>query len=242
MTNYSKTKTSYYRRLYVAFLIDSGTNTVPALLEATEMHRRTLQDTLKALADLDIVIESRGGTKNASYTVKEWGAIDTDWIKNNLRHIKDVLELPNIIELNNQGSEMQAEQKKPNYEQIIYDQALHCSNEVVELFRKLRLLEKEPDSNERRRDAKNIEKKLSNVFTKGAMLEYMFDAAGREDLKELIFHLMLMTQDECVTAMVDPVGWKEACSVAKVSSERPVNVPDKAVRDWRLEFMSAINR
>lgn len=92
MTSYSKTKTSYYRRLYVAFLIDSGINTVPALLDATEMHRRTLQDTLKALADLDIVIESRGGTKNASYSVKSWGAIDRDWIKNNLQHMNGVLQ------------------------------------------------------------------------------------------------------------------------------------------------------
>ncbi|APE04344.1 hypothetical protein BM526_20445 (plasmid) [Alteromonas mediterranea] len=92
MTSYSKTKTSYYRRLYVAYLIDSGTNTVPALLDATAMHRRTLQDTLKALAELDIIIESRGGTKNASYAVKSWGAIDRDWIKNNLQHVKSVLE------------------------------------------------------------------------------------------------------------------------------------------------------
>ncbi|MEG3764890.1 helix-turn-helix domain-containing protein [Alteromonas sp. 14N.309.X.WAT.G.H12] len=90
--NYSKTKVSYYRRLYVAFLIDSGSNTLPALLEATEMHRRALQETLKALSDLDVIIESRGGTKNACYKVESWGAIDKMWIKTNLQHIKDVLE------------------------------------------------------------------------------------------------------------------------------------------------------
>jgi hypothetical protein len=38
----SKTKTSFYRRLYVAWLIDSGTATsVPALMEATGVLRRT---------------------------------------------------------------------------------------------------------------------------------------------------------------------------------------------------------
>lgn len=226
----------------MAFLIDSGTNTVQGLLDATEMPKRTLQDTLKALADLDIIIESRGGTKNASYAVKSWGAIDKAWIKDNLQHVSDVLELPEIITLNRQRSEMQAEQKKANYEQIIYDQALHCSNEVVELFRKLRLLEREPDSSERRRNAKNIEKKLGNVFAKGAMIEYMFDAAGRQDLKGLIFQLMMMTQDEAVTAMVDPVGWKEACSLGNIDSIRPVNVPNEQIRDWRLEFMSAISQ
>ena len=46
----SKTKTSFYRRLYVAWLIDSGTAcSVPALMEATGMPRRTAQDTLAAL-------------------------------------------------------------------------------------------------------------------------------------------------------------------------------------------------
>ncbi|NQY38379.1 MAG: helix-turn-helix domain-containing protein, partial [Alteromonadaceae bacterium] len=34
-SKHSKTKTSYYRRLYVAHLIDSGINTVPLLLETT---------------------------------------------------------------------------------------------------------------------------------------------------------------------------------------------------------------
>lgn len=94
MTSYSKTKTSYYRRLYVAYLIDSGSNTVPALLDATEMPKRTLQDTLKALSDLDIVIESRGGTKSASYKVQSWGAIDKKWIEENLQHVKGVLQYP----------------------------------------------------------------------------------------------------------------------------------------------------
>ena len=46
----SKTKSSFYRRLYVAWLIDSGTAvSVPAIVEATGMPRRTAQDTLAAL-------------------------------------------------------------------------------------------------------------------------------------------------------------------------------------------------
>lgn len=78
----------------MAYLIDSGSNTVPALLDATEMPKRTLQDTLKALSDLDIVIESRGGTKSASYKVQSWGAIDKKWIEENLQHVKGVLQYP----------------------------------------------------------------------------------------------------------------------------------------------------
>ena len=63
----SKTKSSFYRRLYVAWLIDSQTATsVPALMEATGMPRRTAQDTIAALADLDIVceFEQQEGARN----------------------------------------------------------------------------------------------------------------------------------------------------------------------------------
>ena len=63
----SKTKSSFYRRLYVAWLIDSRTATsVPALVEATGMPRRTAQDTIAALADLDIVceFEQQEGARN----------------------------------------------------------------------------------------------------------------------------------------------------------------------------------
>ena len=52
----SKTKSSFYRRLYVAWLIDTQrASNVPALTEVTGMPRRTAQDTLAALADLDIL-------------------------------------------------------------------------------------------------------------------------------------------------------------------------------------------
>jgi hypothetical protein len=88
----SKTKTSYYRRLLVAYLIDTGTNTPSLILDATGMPRRTLQDTIKALAELDIEYVDAGGTINKSYSIKSWGAINKTWIKNNLQHIKDVLE------------------------------------------------------------------------------------------------------------------------------------------------------
>ena len=90
---HSKTKTSYYRRLYIAHLIDTGINTVPLLLDSTGMPKRTLQDTLLALAEMDIVCAVSGGTKNRSYSIEEWGAINKNYIKNNLQHIKGVLKL-----------------------------------------------------------------------------------------------------------------------------------------------------
>lgn len=95
----SKTKSSFYRRLYVAHLIDSGVaNSVPALTEATGMPRRTAQDTIAALADLEIVceFEQLDGARNhaGSYRIRDWGAIDRQWIGAHLKQIKAVLGYP----------------------------------------------------------------------------------------------------------------------------------------------------
>ncbi|KRP42725.1 hypothetical protein SAMN04490190_4464 [Pseudomonas libanensis] len=95
----SKTKSSFYRRLYVAYLIDSQlASSVPALTEATGMPRRTAQDTIAALADLDIVceFEQQEGARNhaGNYRIRDWGAIDRRWIEANLASIKQVLGYP----------------------------------------------------------------------------------------------------------------------------------------------------
>ncbi|SCX48105.1 hypothetical protein SAMN03159507_00932 [Pseudomonas sp. NFACC32-1] len=95
----SKTKSSFYRRLYVAYLIDSGVaSNIPALTDATGMPRRTAQDTVAALADLDIVCEfeqEKGARNHAGhYRIHDWGAIDRRWIEANLQRIKAVLEYP----------------------------------------------------------------------------------------------------------------------------------------------------
>ncbi|AZE69793.1 winged helix-turn-helix domain-containing protein [Pseudomonas synxantha] len=95
----SKTKSSFYRRLYVAYLIDSQlASSVPALTEATGMPRRTAQDTIAALADLDIVceFEQQEGARNhaGNYRIRDWGAIDRRWIEANLAAIKQVLGYP----------------------------------------------------------------------------------------------------------------------------------------------------
>ena len=95
----SKTKSSFYRRLYVAYLIDSGVaSSVPALTDVTGMPRRTAQDTIAALADLDIVCEFEqldGARKHAGgYRIRDWGAIDRRWIDGNLQTIKTVLGYP----------------------------------------------------------------------------------------------------------------------------------------------------
>ncbi|WXL24837.1 winged helix-turn-helix domain-containing protein [Ectopseudomonas mendocina] len=95
----SKTKTSFYRRLYVAWLIDSGTATsVPALMDATGMPRRTAQDTLLALGELDIHCEFQqeaGERNNAGhYQISDWGPINREWVAAHVAEIKNLLGYP----------------------------------------------------------------------------------------------------------------------------------------------------
>ena len=87
----TKTKTSYYRRLYIAYLIDIGISTVPQIMLETGMPRRTIQDTVKSLSEIDIICTFIGANKDGRYEISDWGAIDKEWIKNNLQHTKSVL-------------------------------------------------------------------------------------------------------------------------------------------------------
>lgn len=90
MSEHSKTKTSFYRRLYVAWLISRGTNSVPKIIAATGMPRRTAQDTLAAIHELDIEMENTSGI----YRVANWGAVNQSWVDANIQQIKNVLGYP----------------------------------------------------------------------------------------------------------------------------------------------------
>lgn len=88
----SKTKTSFYRRLYVAHLIDSGVNTVPAIVKAVGMPRRTVQDTILALNEIGMCCVFIGPTKTGHYEIQDWGPVDPEWVKGNLQHVECVLK------------------------------------------------------------------------------------------------------------------------------------------------------
>ena len=98
MTTISKTKSSYYRRLYIAHLIENGLTTVPAIIDYTGMPRRTAQDTIKSLSELDIicVFNQAKGERNRSgqYKIIDWGAINKHWIAEHLTDIKAALDYP----------------------------------------------------------------------------------------------------------------------------------------------------
>lgn len=88
--SHSKTKTSFYRRIYVAWLITRGINTVPKIIAATGMPRRTAQDTLEAIHELAVELENING----SYRLISWGAVNSHWVDANIDQLKAVLEYP----------------------------------------------------------------------------------------------------------------------------------------------------
>ncbi len=95
----SKTRSSFYRRLYVAWLIDSGQAcNVPELIQVTGMPRRTAQDTLAALAELDIdcdFAQSEGERNNSGqYQIRDWGPINKAWVEQHLAQLKSSLGYP----------------------------------------------------------------------------------------------------------------------------------------------------
>ena len=87
----SKTKSSFYRRLLVAYLIDQKVNTVPLIMAQTHMPRRTAQDTITALGELDIICEFVGAKKDGGYEIQDWGAINKKWLAVNIGQIKQAL-------------------------------------------------------------------------------------------------------------------------------------------------------
>lgn len=95
MPDLSKTKSSFYRRLYVAHLIEQGIASVPAIIEATGMPRRTAQDTITSLAELDIeclFTKDEGQRHNIGrYQIQNWGAIDPRWVATHAERLKQVL-------------------------------------------------------------------------------------------------------------------------------------------------------
>ena len=89
----SKTMTSFYHRLYVAHLIDSGIDTVPAIMGHTGMPRRTAQDTIGALGEIGIRCEFCGAKKSGGYRVLDWGPIKSEWVRDNSQSIQVMLGL-----------------------------------------------------------------------------------------------------------------------------------------------------
>jgi hypothetical protein len=62
-------------------------------MEKTGMPRRTVQDVIIALAEMDIKCEFQGASKNGCYEITDWAAINKAWTIENLKHVVDVLKM-----------------------------------------------------------------------------------------------------------------------------------------------------
>lgn len=225
----SKTQTSFLRRLLVAYLIDIGKNTVPLVMEFTGMPRRTAQDTIKALNELEIEVEQ---FNRGEYRINSWGAVNRNWIKNNFKHVCSVLTYPcyEIDEISDMS-----------YEQVVHDQSLYCAAQSLKLALKLSALSRKPASDERTRDATRLVKEMNRNESRIAALRYMYRTVGREDLEQLMFELTDLSAEETSTALSDPEGWASALKViGRQCDEEPYIAPQTEMNQWRLKFLSAI--
>jgi len=93
---YQKPQISFYRKLLIAYLIDTGTNTVPKIESCTGMYTRTIQDSLKSLSNIDIKCIANGARKTGFYSIEDWGPIRREYVVNNLEHICEVVGIKHI--------------------------------------------------------------------------------------------------------------------------------------------------
>ena len=90
-----KPKIAYYRKLYLAYLIDSGEYNLISLAKKAAMPERTVRASMDAFEDIGIhfeFIQKKGAVnRQGHYIISEWGDHEKDWIESNMKHILDVL-------------------------------------------------------------------------------------------------------------------------------------------------------
>ena len=84
----SKSKKSFYRKLLLAHFIDNNINTVPKIMKEIDIPRRTAQDAISGLKDIEITCFFKGALKDGVYIIESWGGISPEWVSDNLVKIK----------------------------------------------------------------------------------------------------------------------------------------------------------
>ena len=87
----NKQSAAFYRKLILAFLIDSNPNVnLVALEKLTGWPKRTIQDSLREIKTISIVVSYQGSSKNGFYQVDSWGLIDKSEVYERIELITDV--------------------------------------------------------------------------------------------------------------------------------------------------------
>lgn len=71
--NQSRAVVTFNRRLYIAYLIDQGVNTVPKIVAHTAYPRRTVVEGIASLKDMYIEVGRVGSDRFGHYTIDSWG-------------------------------------------------------------------------------------------------------------------------------------------------------------------------
>lgn len=94
----TKAQRAFYRKLYLAYCIDTGSHNLRSLQQLTRMPRRTIQDTLSDLGDIGIrcQFEQAEGMRHNDgiYRLEDWGPIRRRWVESNLAPIRQALGCP----------------------------------------------------------------------------------------------------------------------------------------------------
>ncbi|WP_290699821.1 helix-turn-helix domain-containing protein [Amphritea sp.] len=87
---------TFARRLLIAHLVSTLEKpSVPVLMSETGWPRRTIQDVIKAIPGMGVNIYFRqDGRRNNDgyYVIDQWGAINPDWLDQNIDNVKKSLE------------------------------------------------------------------------------------------------------------------------------------------------------
>lgn len=126
------------------------------------------------------------------------------------------------------------------YEQAVHDQALFAASEGLALSKRLAALFRKADGEERRNEAQKLEKRFSNHSSRCFTLGYMYEAVGRTDLQDMMQGLSILLMTDALTALQDPEGWAEACRLAGTTNDVSVSIPEKQLKEWRLDFLAAL--
>ncbi|WP_310734250.1 winged helix-turn-helix domain-containing protein [Shewanella sp. SR44-3] len=79
----TKSQRAFYRKLYLAHLISEDKHNLLSLQALTQMPRRTLQDTMAAMADIGIEVEfvqTKERHNAGYYHLSDWGPICKTWL------------------------------------------------------------------------------------------------------------------------------------------------------------------
>ncbi len=94
MDTVSKQKKAYYRKLYLALLMDTERHDLHSLERDTGMPRRTLQDSIKAMADIGLdceFIQDGPKHRHGYYRIVDWGDHQRQWVEGHLCQIQALL-------------------------------------------------------------------------------------------------------------------------------------------------------